>query len=343
MPVVLFLAISVYTNSQDLSSSKNTLTVVFYNVENLSGIHNDPGTDDQSYTPEGPKQWDQEKYKKKIADLAKVLSSINEKELPGLIGLAEVRSKKVLEDIVSGPGLRKDHYGIVHFDSKLKNGSDVALLFRPEEIELIDSKPIPVVSPFDSGDISSNIIYIKCRTNDKNICHVFVNHWSSRILNNQDSEIKRITEAVALRKEVDNILNFENSARIIIMGDFNDEPTNKSILHILSATNKRKNLDYRDLFNMMYDMHNSGNEGSVTNRNSWLMFDQIIVSTSLLNTGNGYHLSYGDGKIFKNKNVLITDTETGFSSPFGTYDGAKYLGGVSDHLPVFIILKKDEK
>jgi predicted extracellular nuclease len=330
-------------SQQDLPSPKNSLTVVFYNVENLFDIYNDPKTNDDEFTPGSPKQWNEEKYKKKITDIAKVLSSINEKELPSLIGLAEVENQKVLEDLVASSKLKKGKFGIVHYDSKDERGIDVALLYNKDEIELLDSKAIPVVFGFDVEDVTRDILYVKCRIKGDEIYHLFVNHWPSRTPNEQDSEIKRITAAVALRKEVDNILNFENNARIIIMGDFNDEPTNKSVLQILGAGNKRKNFNYRDLYNMMYDIHNVSNEGSVTYKDSWQMFDQLIISPSLFNTTRGYYLTFTDGKVYKDESVLFKNEQTGFTSPNKTYGGDTYYGGVSDHLPVYLILKRDEK
>ena len=341
--VTLFVTASLYLKCQDLPSPKNSLTLVFYNVENLYDTFNDPKTNDDEFLPGSPKQWNEEKYKKKITDLAKVLSAINEKELPALVGLAEVENQKVLEDLVSASKLKRGKYGIVHYDSKDERGIDVALLYKTDEIEVIDSRAVPVVFGFDIQDITREILYVKCKIKDDNIVHIFVNHWPSRTPNEQDSEIKRITAAITLRKEVDNILNFDNNARIIIMGDFNDEPTNKSVMQILNATNKRKNLTYRDLYNLMYDTHNTANEGSITYNDYWQMFDQIIVSPVLLNKGTGYYLSYGDGRVFKGEEVLLTNPKTNVTSINRTYDGNSYLGGVSDHLPVYVILKKDGK
>jgi endonuclease/exonuclease/phosphatase family metal-dependent hydrolase len=341
--ITFFLTFSLYINSQDLPLAKNSITIIFYNVENLFDIYNDPNTNDEEFLPESPKQWDEEKYKKKIAGLAKVLSSVNEKELPSLIGLAEVENKKVLEDLIASPKLKKGEYGIIHFDSRDERGIDVALLYDKDEIQIVDSKAIPVIFGFDIQDVTRDILYAKCKFTGGDIYHVFVNHWPSRSPDEQESEIKRITAAVALRKEVDNILNFENNARIIIMGDFNDEPTNKSVMQILSASNKRKNINFRDLYNMMYDLHNTLNEGSITYRDNWQMFDQIIVSPVLLNKGTGYSLSYGDGKVYKGEEVLSLDPRTKLAVPDRTYGGNSYLGGVSDHLPVYVILKKEDK
>jgi endonuclease/exonuclease/phosphatase family metal-dependent hydrolase len=339
----LLISVSLYLLSQEIPSAKNSLTVVFYNVENLFDTFNDPNKNDEEFLPESPKQWNEEKYKKKITDLAKVISVINEKELPSLIGLAEVENQKVLEDLVATPKLKRGKYGIIHYDSKDERGIDVALLYNKDEVEVIESKAVPVVFGFDIQDVTRDILYVRCKIKDDNLFHIFVNHWPSRTPNEQESEIKRITAAIALRKEVDNILNFDNNARIIIMGDFNDEPTNKSIIQILNATNKRKNLTYRDLYNLMYDQHNSANEGSISYKDTWQMFDQIIVTPVLLNKGTGYYLSYSDGRVYKGEGVLITDPLTKLTSPGRTFGGNKYLGGASDHLPVYTILKKDGK
>jgi len=341
--IITILTFTLCINSQDLTSPRNSLTVVFYNVENLFDITNDPNTNDDEFTPESPKQWNDEKYQKKISDLAKVLSSVNEKELPVLIGLAEVENSKVLEDLVASSRLKKGKYGIAHFDSKDERGIDVALLFNTEKIELLDSRAIPVIFSKDIQDKTRDILYARCRIKGENVYHIFVNNWPSRSPNEQDSEIKRITAAVTLRKEVDNILNFDNNARIIIMGDFNDEPTNRSLCQILNASNKRKNISYRDLYNLMYDAHNLSGEGSLTYKDTWQMFDQIIVSQALLAKGPGYYLTCNDGKIFRNEQVLVKDPATGTETINRTYTKDTYNGGVSDHLPVYVILKKDGK
>jgi endonuclease/exonuclease/phosphatase family metal-dependent hydrolase len=337
LAAALFLTVSIYLNCQDLPSAKNSVTIVFWNVENLYDIFNDPKTNDDEFLPESPKQWNDEKYKKKIAGIGKVLSSINEKELPSLIGLAEVENQKVLEDLIATQKLKKIKYGIIHYDSKDERSIDVALLFNKDEIEVVESKAIPVEFGPEIQDVTRDILYVKCKIKDDNTYHIFVNHWPSRTPGAEESEIKRISAAISLRKEVDNILNFENKARIIIMGDFNDEPTNKSLMQVLNASNKRKNVNNRDLYNMMYDAHNTGNEGSITYMDNWQMFDQIIVSPELFTRSKGYSLSYGDGKVYKGEQVLFTDP------PNRSYGGNTYYGGVSDHLPVFVILSKDQK
>jgi predicted extracellular nuclease len=334
---------TVLFSQQDGLTAKNSLTVVFYNVENLFDTINNPATSDEEFLPKSPKQWDINRYRKKISDLASVLASVNERELPALIGLAEIENKNVLQDLVATQKLRKVKYGIVHFESKDERGIDVALLYNTEEIELLDSKPVSVSFPNDIQDVTRDILYAKCRIKGDRILHVFVNHWPSRSPSQEESEIKRVMAAVTLRKEVDNILNSDNGAAILILGDFNDEPTNKSLLQILNATNKLKNQNYRDLYNLMYDPHNMKGEGSITYKDEWQMFDQIIVSVPLLQKGNGYYTLPGEGKVFRNNQVLVKDPVSGSQVINRTYSGDKYAGGVSDHLPVYTILRKDSK
>jgi predicted extracellular nuclease len=340
----LLLAMGFFSLSfsqQDPPSAKNSLTVMFYNVENLFDTLNDSLTADEEYLPQSPKKWNSEKYTKKITDLAQVISSVNEKELPALVGLAEVENKKALEDLVSSQKLKKGKYGIIHFESKDERGIDVALLYNSNEIELLDSKSIPVSFGKDIKDAACDILFVKCRIKGDRIINVFINHWPSRTPTMEESEMKRVMAALTLRREVDNILNLDNEAAILIMGDFNDEPTNKSVFQILNATNKMRNAHYRDLYNMMYDSHNTSGTGSVTYNDVWQMSDQIIVSQSLLLKGGGYHVTYSDGKVFRNGQVLIKDPATGAQVINRTYSGDKYTGGVSDHLPVYAVMKKE--
>jgi endonuclease/exonuclease/phosphatase family metal-dependent hydrolase len=341
--VIILFTVSCYLKGQDLPSAKDSRTVVFYNVGKLFDAVNDPKPYDDDFLPAGQKQWTEERYKKKITDVAKVLSVINENELPAIIGLVEVENQKVVEDIASSSKLKHGKYGIILFDTKDEKGLETALLYKKDEIEIVDSKSIPVEFGFDIKDVTRNILYVKCKIKDDNTYHIFVTQWPLRSPNEQDTEIKRISAAVALRKEIDKILNFENNARIIIMGDFNDEPTNKSVMQILNASNKRKNLNYRDLYNLMYDPHNEGNEGSTMSNSGWVMFDQIIVTPALFNKDSGYYLAFDAGKVYKGEDVIITDPLTKLTRPNRTYNGNSYLGGVSSHLPVYIILKKDSK
>ena len=328
--LLFFLGLS---HGQD--SIDPTFSIIFYNVENLFDTEDDPLTMDEEFTPESEKKWNKEKYQKKLEDLSKVLISVYPDELPEIIGLAEVENCKVLEDLKSTAYLKKGNYEIVHSDGPDERGIDVALLYRKDAIKQVTYEHLPVSFPFDSIDVTRDILYVKGSAEDGKDFHFFVNHWSSRSGGMVESEPKRMQCAVTLRKKIDYVLCHESDPRIVIMGDFNDEPTNKSIMNILLATNKRKNIGTGDLFNLFYDRHNSGNVGSYNYKGTWNMLDQIIVSYNLINTKGLYSCNYQDGIIFS-EDWMMYQNEDGQKVPSRTYGGPNYYGGISDHLPVSI-------
>jgi len=332
---LVFLVLSVYGQKPG-----KEFTIVFYNVENLFDTEDEPLKEDEEFTPGSDKAWDQEKYEKKLEDIARVLSSVNPSGLPEIIGLSEIENRKVLNDLAGIKSLKKENYSVVHIESPDKRGIDVALLHCPDNFTVSDHKTIPVIFPFDSSETTRDILYVTGTENDGETFHFFVNHWTSRIDGQKDSEPKRIFAAVALRKEIDALLNRNPQAKIMIMGDFNDEPTNRSINEMLLANNKRKNATSRELFNLMYDLHNINNIGTYFYRGNWNMLDQIIISQSLLRDRSGYHTDYDGGQILKEDWMLYQDQESGEQIPDRTYRGTEYYGGVSDHLPVFVTLVK---
>jgi len=326
-----------------ISAQKNdpVFTVAFYNVENLFDLEDHPETQDEEFTPASEKAWDMEKYQKKLDDLSAVIRAIDKDELPEIIGLSEVENKKVLDDLIQTKILKKGEYGIVHYESPDVRGIDCALLYRMQDFKVISSRAIPVSFPFDSAETTRDILYVLGTTRENERLHFFVNHWSSRWGGEKETEPKRIFCAVALRKEVDALLNREPGAKIIIMGDLNDEPTNRSVFEMLLANNKRKNAGERELFNLMYDMHNIKGEGTYNYRGNWNMLDHIIVSRAVINSPGGLHCGYDSGRILKEKFMMYQNEETRQLVPNRTYGGPEYYGGISDHLPVSVSLSRD--
>ena len=91
--------------------------IMFYNVENLFDTADDPSTADDEFTPRGKKHWTKAKYTDKLLKIAEVIDSVGDKELPCIIGLAEVENRWVLEDLTQKTALADGNYGIVHQDS----------------------------------------------------------------------------------------------------------------------------------------------------------------------------------------------------------------------------------
>jgi predicted extracellular nuclease len=336
--LALLILFVTYISAQ---KKDQVLTLMFYNVENLFDTESDPGKEDEEFTPESDKMWDLEKYEKKLNDIAAVIKAVNKAELPEIIGLCEVENLKVLEDLVMTRDLKRGDYGIVHHESPDTRGIDCALLYNMKEFRLISSEAIPVSFPFDSALTTRDILHVEGKTGDNETLHIFVNHWSSRWGGQKESEPKRLYCAVSLRMAVDKVMNRDPEAKIIIMGDFNDEPTNRSLFEMLLANNKRKNATSRELYNLMYDAHNHEGIGSYNYRGNWNMLDQIIVSQAVLMDSGGWHCGYEDGKVFKAEFMLYHDEERQLHVPSRTYGGPNYYGGISDHFPVYLTLIKD--
>ncbi len=338
--LILLCVISFSAFGQGKATT-DAFIVLFYNVENLFDIEDDPLSIDDEFTPESDKQWTEERYEKKLDDLSEVFTSVDKKNLPAIIGLCEVENRQVLQDLISNRKMKKGEYGIVHEDSPDIRGIDVALIYRKDLYEVEAWKKIPVNIPSDSVT-TRDILYVKGTIPGDEVLHCFVNHWSSRRDGEKETERRRIYASVTLRKAVDSILNFEPEAKIIIMGDFNDEPTNNSLHTFLNANNKRRNTTNRDLYNLMYDMHNLESKGTYSYKGNWNMLDQLIVSQSLIRDSKGFHIDFTGGKILREDWMMYNNPKIGETTPNKTYGGVSYFGGVSDHLPVYLILQKGE-
>ncbi|MFW6310261.1 MAG: endonuclease/exonuclease/phosphatase family protein, partial [Prolixibacteraceae bacterium] len=134
----LLLVFVLFSCSKEKKEDRRNMTVVFYNVENLFDLVDEPLKKDEEFTPAGEKKWNEERYEKKLKDLAKVLTSVNKNELPEIIGLSEVENRKVLEDLVSTGKLSGGNYKIIHYESPDFRGIDNALIYREDEFKVLD-------------------------------------------------------------------------------------------------------------------------------------------------------------------------------------------------------------
>ncbi|MEN8121489.1 MAG: hypothetical protein ABFS35_14145 [Bacteroidota bacterium] len=341
IPLLAFLFIvNIKALAQNSCYSKeNNFTIVFYNVENLFDTINNPNKIDEQFLPDSIKKWNTGRYKKKINDLGKVISSINVNELPELVGLCEVENKAVLNDLANGRFLSKEKYAVVHEESPDARGIDVALLYRKNEFKYLNHKIHRIYYGFEPETTTRDILYVKGKLKNGKNLHVFVNHWSSRRDGQDESEPKRLHTAKILRSKIDSILKDNRKAKIVILGDFNDEPTNKSLYEVLNATNDLRSGNYRELYNLMFDKSLNG-MGTYNYRGNWNMLDNIIVSKSLLVNKKAYIVSSDGGQIFRKRWMMYDNVKTGQMIPSKTYGGPNYYGGISDHLPVYVILKK---
>ena len=313
------------------SSAKKTLkreyTIVSYNVENLFDTVDDPTVPDEEFLPASEKKWDNEKYQRKLTDIAKVISEVNLQELPELVGLVEVENQQVLEDLVK-TGKLKDQYAIVHEESPDFRGIDVALIYRKDAFSEIVHEVLPVTFSDDPEFKTRDILHVTGKMKD-NVVHVFVNHWPSRIGGDEKTEPKRLLAASVLKKKVDQVFAADPKARIIIMGDMNDEPANKSLKETLGAQAPGSGAL---LINLMMPDDLAG-KGTYFYSGNWNMLDNIVVSEAVLN-GKRMRIEDGKGTVFSN-GWMIFINKNGDKTPNRSYVGNKYVGGVSDHFPVY--------
>ncbi len=321
----------------------NTVRVLSYNVENLFDYKKDSVKNDASFTPEGDHYWDYNKYQRKLVNLSQAITAAGGWEGAAVIGLYEVENDYVLDGLTKYSPLKKRGYKYVHYESLDPRGIDVALLYDPSRVQILKSAPI---KPFCKNKTmrSRDILYVKALVLKSDTVHFFLCHTPSRIGGAEKTEWKRNCVMGMVRQKADSI-NAHADANIIIMGDFNDYPDDVSISKVLGAL-KPYDEDYGgyvygDFYYNMFWLFQEQGKGSYKYQGEWNMLDQIIVSGNLLiDKSKGLHTTQGDAHIFDEDFLLEDDTKYSGSKPFRTYNGRRYVGGYSDHLPIYLDLKK---
>lgn len=334
--ILLTFLFTVFSCAKPEYNKKRNLTVAFYNVENLFDLKDEPGKKDEEFTPEGDKKWTAERYQIKIDTLARVLSSINKNELPEIIGLCEVENKTVLEDLIQSKYLSAGNYKVIHYESPDFRGIDCALVYRPKEFKVLESKSINIKFKDENAYPTRDILYVKGRSKNREILHLFVNHWPSRIGGTEKTESKRVEVARILQSKIDSIKTEDSDAKFILMGDMNDEPSNKSMFDVLSA--KHPQNTNAEMLNLMFPAHEN-KKGSYNYRGNWNMLDNIIISSNLLDE-KGFQCIDQKGYVFQ-KEWMQYKSKNGQISPSRTYGGPNYYGGLSDHFPVYFKLHRN--
>lgn len=323
----------------DSRRGDNGIRLMFYNVENLFDVVNDSLTADDEYTPEGMRHWTYSKLQKKVNNISKSIIRVGGWEPPEVIGLCEVENRYVLMELVNNSPLKNIGYRIIHRDSPDPRGIDVALLYRHQKFKPVETRYIAIRYPFEKQSRTRDILYVKGLALNKDTLHLFVNHWPSRFGGYMATIPKRKYVAEVLRQQVDSLLGINPDTKIIIMGDLNDEPTDPSVAEVLKARQDSVNLQPSDLYNMMTGAGCNWNRGTIKDKEIWITIDQFIVSAALLHKGEGLRTRPHWIHILDAPFLLQEDEAWFGSKPFRTYYGAKYIGGFSDHLPVYLDLR----
>lgn len=301
-------------------------TVGFYNIENLFDTVDDPTINDEDFLPNGRNQWSDERYQQKLSNMASVIAAMN----VDILGLGEIENRKVLEDLVQHPALLAKRYQIIHFDMNDGRGIDVALIYKPSVFKPFKTVRIPIRDPEEPTFRTRDILWVKGLF-QKDTLHVAINHWPSRSGGKED---KRLLAGAALRHTVDSVLSKNADAKMVMVGDFNDDPNNKSIKKILLAKN---DTEQDVLFNTSEATFKKG-FGTLSYNGIWNLFDQIIISSNLL--GGRQHFVPESFTIFALPTMLESKGKY-IGTPKRTFRGGEFdPEGFSDHLPVFITIVK---
>lgn len=311
------------------------LLVMFWNVENYFDTYDNPSTTDEEFTPTGDNRWGRARFEKKRDDIAKtiLLAADQYGDLPALIGLAEIENAFVLQELLEETPLARTQYKYIHKDSPDSRGIDVALLYREKLFTPLETKYIGFSFP------TRDVLYTKGVVNGLDTLHIMVNHWPSKRGNEESSGRKREYVSLKVSHVVDSILQRNPAANIVLMGDFNDTPDSSPLKNLEQLVNLAKWAE--------------GAEGTYKYRESWSMIDQFLVSENLIREESnikGKNEAFMPQWIYTYRNMEIFAPEALFAEdatylgvkPKRTYSGPRYLGGISDHLPVVFKLYKEE-
>lgn len=328
MRIFLFIVFTWGCLSGETANAQNNFRVMFYNVENLFDCTHDSLKNDREFLPESVRGWNYKRYKQKINSIAKVICAAGEWELPDLIGLCEVENEKVVNDLTNHSPLKEQGYRFVMTDSPDERGIDVALLYQRGSFKLLNHRSIRIDLP--NRKPTRDILHVTGIIANGDTLDVFVVHLPSRSGGEKESEPARLAVASKLKTCADSLFRARRNPNLIITGDFNDYPYNRSVCNVLNANFPARTVEPLGLYNLM-----AGKKGGTYKyQGEWGILDQFIVSGTLLIPHKGLTISANNVSICQFPFLLEADEKYGGKQPFRTYYGFKYIGGFSDHLPI---------
>ncbi len=348
----LALMVLIASLTASFAASAKDYVIGFYNVENLFDTYHDEGKNDYEYLPDGANKWTEPRYEKKLHNMASVISAMatENKMFHTVLGLSEIENRHVLEDLVLQPEIEKANYQIVHYDGPDRRGVDVALLYRPDQFKLLDSKSIPF--DFNSKDIvfsmdseaqknfrTRDILMVRGEIGSEMFAF-FVAHLPSRI-GGKGSDLRSRGAQIIYENAMDLMRDFPG-IKIVVMGDMNDNPTDESMTTFLHGKETISEVGEYDFFSPFLSMLKAG-YGSLAYRGTWNIYDIIMVNKALASPAKGslriipivkkqYY-----GRIFSQP-FMTQQTGQYKGTPFRTFSGGTFIGGYSDHYPTYIVI-----
>ena len=338
-----FLPVLLLSFAAHAQEKKYKVAIVgFYNLENLYDTIDDPSKDDAEFLPGGSYRYTGAVYKDKLTHLSDVISLIGADAFPdglAVMGCAEIENDTVLNDLARTPKLVSRHYKIVHHNSPDIRGVDVALLYNPKYFTPKYSAPL-FVELFEADGstprYTRDVLYVEGQLMGEPV-HIFVNHWPSRRGGEEASAPYRAIAAGVCRHKMDSIFEKNPNAKVILMGDLNDDPVNLSMTKVIKAKGDVKEVGSGEMYNPWMGYYKQG-IGTLAYNDAWNLFDQIVISPAWLDK-NQKGLFYKEAGIFK-KPWMIQQGGKYKGYPKRTYDFNNYMGGYSDHFPTYLVLLK---
>lgn len=321
-----------------LKPSNDSIMVAFWNMENFFDPFVDSTRTYNEFTESGGQHWTKSRFYSKRNNLYKAILAFSKAQPIGIFGVCEVENEYVLNALFAQTPLKRFNYRWVHYEGPDRRGIDPAIIYSKDKFQLIYSEAIPFHNRNDPAMISRDILYAKFFDYRSDTLHCFVNHWPSKYRGELETVDARNCAAGIVRRKVDSIVAVDPEAKIIIMGDFNDTPDAPCIQEILGAKHLSKTQRDDLLVNLFAKADDLGFKGTLKHQASWAVFDQIIVTKSLINNEN-LHCTLEDAQIIHDPMLLTEDATYHGLKLNRTYIGPKYQGGFSDHLPVVLLLR----
>ncbi len=341
----MLLMLVLVCTAASAQTKLNGYAVGFYNLENLFDYTHDEGKNDYEFLPDGSYHWNEMKYTHKLHNMARVLSEMGTDKIPdgcAFIGVSEVENAHCLTDLVAQPALKARGFKFCHIEGPDRRGVDCALLYNPKYFTVKDVKLVPYVPELakDSTFKTRGFLTVSGELADEHVT-VIVCHWPSRF----KGSFYRETAGKEVHTLKDSLLRDDPNVKVFVMGDMNDDPTNKSMHEGLGAKEDIDKVKAGEMYNPWYNTLVLGHTGTLKYNGSWNLFDQIVMTPNLLNQ-NGKKdfttLKYISHQIFR-RDYLFQDTGKYKGNTKRTTAGGVWLDGYSDHLPVVVYLAKEAR
>jgi endonuclease/exonuclease/phosphatase family metal-dependent hydrolase len=323
--------LAIFQPCHAIAQVQDRIAVAFYNCENFFDTVDNPVKDDDDFTPRGKYHYTRKVYEQKLLHIADVLQQMD----PAVMGVAEVENNAVLDALCRQQSIAGQKYRYVWFDGPDPRGINVALVYNPRLFKVLNEEPLKVnISSTGGKAITRDVLHVRGILVGDTV-DVFVNHWPSRRGGEAESGAKRAIAATVNKDAFADLMRKYRNAKVIVMGDLNDNPDDNSVVKVLGAKPDAGSVSATGLFNPFYKLYKSGN-GTEVYKHQWNLFDQVILSGAMLRSGK---LRYIGPEIYKP--AFLQDTYKGHEGePYRSYVGTRWIGGYSDHFPVAVYFSR---